>query len=214
MRILSFDVGIRNLSYCLVELDDDGARLEQWDVVDVVEFSGSKAKTKSLGMMRTVDMLIKYLEHKRGDWHDARVDVVCIEQQLARAATLKVVQFALYTFAKVVFPDAKVTLCHAKKKLAVDLRPFGCEEEFKLPAARKRKQPAELTKKQQEGRAKSAAYRRNKLLCVWSAGRVLAHMRLQDADAAAPFEALFEGTKKQDDLADALMQAVAVYQKV
>ena len=33
---------------------------------DVVEFSGSKAKTKSLGMMRTVDMLIKYLEHKRG----------------------------------------------------------------------------------------------------------------------------------------------------
>ena len=37
VKILSFDVGIKNLAYCLVNFDEDDFKIEDWDVIDITE---------------------------------------------------------------------------------------------------------------------------------------------------------------------------------
>lgn len=36
VKVLSFDVGIRNLAYCLLEKNSDGVKILEWDVIDLV----------------------------------------------------------------------------------------------------------------------------------------------------------------------------------
>jgi hypothetical protein len=206
ITVLSFDVGIRNLAYCLCRFQDDGKLCEilEWDVVDVVENAGSRAKTRNLGMQRTVDMILQFLCENSESWAQIGIDRVYVEQQLARAATMKVVQFAIYGFAKIVFPDAAVRLCHAKKKLSVDLTGYGCTQEF-VPPERKRarRSDEDLSKTQLAKRRKQDQYKHNKDRCTWYARMIL--QNLDDAQATSRFEA----SKKKDDLADSMMQAVA-----
>ena len=37
VKILSFDVGIKNLAYCLVNFNEEGFEIEDWDVIDITE---------------------------------------------------------------------------------------------------------------------------------------------------------------------------------
>jgi hypothetical protein len=37
MRIISFDVGIKNLAFCLFEIKDAQSQILKWDVIDVSE---------------------------------------------------------------------------------------------------------------------------------------------------------------------------------
>ena len=37
VKILSFDVGIKNLAYCLVEFEDNKSTILDWGVIDIME---------------------------------------------------------------------------------------------------------------------------------------------------------------------------------
>ena len=227
--VLSFDVGIRNLAYCLARFGADG-RLEKllsWDVVDVVAMAGSKAKTKGLGMQKTVDFMIAALKQiEEQQWRPHKVDSVVIEQQLSKATLLKVLQFTIYTFAKVVFPEAKVSLCHAKHKLQADMKPYGCTSTWRPKERTTRSRILKPTKKQLKSRETQKRYRENKERCTWMASQVLEFLKqkplqVEDKDVEGDQEVdcgvgdgkenvldNFDVSKKKDDLADCLIQAI------
>lgn len=207
--VLSFDVGVRNLAYALCEFSEHSlVRIIDWDVVDVIAAAGSKAKTKSIGIAKAVDFLLRHLVTKLPEWQEHNIDKVVVEQQLARASLLKTLQFTLYTFGKLMFPSASVSICHAKHKLKVDVSKYCNDGECFVPTQSRRSTTAAATKKQAASREKARQYRENKQRCTWMAERVIRTIA-DDAQSERSLQA-FADTKKKDDLADCLIQALVV----
>ena len=229
MRFLSFDVGFRNLAYCACSLKEastqDGeptpsVSIFDWEVVDVVAWSGSKAKTKNIGMERLCRILVKFLREHHDQWEsalfaesadDADECTVIIEQQLARAQTMKMLQYTIFVYFQTAFPDVTVKFCHAKHKLQTDVAKFGVDEsQFVMPEPKKRKTsaepPSEKIKKQRE---KARSYKLNKDKGKWIAEQLLSKMTHDGPE----WQSHFRKNKKKDDLADCLLQAVACYEK-
>ena len=104
MRVLSIDIGIRNLGICMCSRHENtdakevGIEIESWEAVDIVTEAGSKSKTRNLGMQRIVDLAVVFLKSRQQQWDEFAPNIIVIEQQLSRAATMKVLQFAVYVF--------------------------------------------------------------------------------------------------------------------
>ena len=48
MKILSFDVGLKNLAYCLFDIDLDHKYLiEQWNIIDLCNEESHKCQSKT-----------------------------------------------------------------------------------------------------------------------------------------------------------------------
>lgn len=204
--VLSFDVGIRNLAYALCEFQDH--RLVQvidWDVVDVIAAAGSRAKTKSIGIAKAVDFLLRHLVIKTPAWKQHAVDEVVVEQQLARASMMKTLQFTLYTYGRLTFPEAKVRICHAKHKLKADVSCYCKDGQVFVPSKPRRAHSEPATKKQAASREKARQYRQNKQKCTWMAAQIVDYLTTcQESEGLQAFA----DSKKKDDLADCLIQAV------
>tara|TARA_B100000674_G_C37920502_1_gene953035 strand:+ start:1325 stop:1996 length:672 start_codon:yes stop_codon:yes gene_type:complete len=92
MRLLSWDIGVHNLSYCLLEKDDSesGFKIIDWDIIDV------SAKTK-----KTTDILynIPIELDKRKDKNFFTADYVLIENQPSlKNPKMKSVQMGVYCY--------------------------------------------------------------------------------------------------------------------
>jgi len=84
MQVLSFDVGIRNLAFAVVEVNDadDVQCVRHWEVVDIVQDNGSRAKNaRTIPLAKIVGYICGSLD-KRGHIFE-RVQSVAIEQQPA-----------------------------------------------------------------------------------------------------------------------------------
>ena len=64
VKIISFDVGIKNLAYCLVEFNDNGHTIIDWDVIDIVDRLLSKNTTCSVPNKGSLcgNIAINYIE--------------------------------------------------------------------------------------------------------------------------------------------------------
>lgn len=207
--VLSFDVGIRNLAYALCEFDDHHhlVSILDWEVVDLVTAAGSRAKTKSIGIQKAVDFLLRFLVIKLPEWSKSTIDQVVIEQQLARASMLKTLQYTLYTFGRLSFPDARTRMCHAKHKLKADVSFYlGDEHRVFVPTTSTRATKPAATKKLAASRAKAKQYRENKQRCTWMATHIVKFLEARPGCTACV--ACFGASSKKDDLADCLVQAL------
>ena len=85
-RILSIDVGIRHLSFCLVDFhnNQDSHRIEKWELISL---SG-----KNIGDY-TRDIVEKMRQYEFG-----LIDFVLIEQQVSRNTQMKVLSHVLQTY--------------------------------------------------------------------------------------------------------------------
>lgn len=96
MKILSFDVGIKNLSYAILDTCADHTTLVQWNNVCVSEENCNKIKLENI----TEQLLDKLFEHF-GD-ADASFDVVLIENQpMLKNGMMKTISVIIYTFFNV-----------------------------------------------------------------------------------------------------------------
>ena len=65
MKIISFDVGIKNMAYCVFELDNKNCKILDWNVVNLmndseVKLDVPKCKVLSKKTKKSCDHLAKY----------------------------------------------------------------------------------------------------------------------------------------------------------
>lgn len=218
IRILSFDVGIRHLAYCVLRANKPrkgaiavedalrGAAIERWEMIDLQKVTSVDACCKKL-----VEEL-----HARFKLQDP-FDVVLIERQPKNRSIMMVaIQMFLCTYFNVARVAAAATeddssnkkqhaivkFMHAKHKLACCRN--TARADVALYDATTIKMNEKGMSKLEKQRAKAARYRDNKKRAIESCLIYLNNV-LQDSANST-----FLGTyKKKDDLADSFLQAVA-----
>lgn len=114
--VLSFDVGIYNLAYCLMHVDGTSKiTIQDWDVLNI---GGSKEKKLDISALG--DNLVSILHDK---FFDIDIDYVLIENQpVQKNPTMKSIQMIIFTFFKMKsfqVSHVDVRLVSASNKLKV-----------------------------------------------------------------------------------------------
>lgn len=198
--ILSFDVGIRHLAYCVLRVPSAsssstpastlvrGAVIERWDMIDLETVSSVEACCKRL----TDELHARFgFEH---------FDVVLVERQPKHRSIMMVaIQMFLCCYFNVSRAvnsrSSRVRFMHASCKLACH-----CEQQ-----QQKEPEPSGRTRGQQQ----AARYKENKRRAVATCMHYLTEVLEDFANAA-----LLEQYPKKDDLCDAFLQAVAFVEDV
>ena len=123
MKILSWDVGIYNLSYCILEKEEENVKIIDWDIVNLVDNEEMK-KNRSL--------LFENIPRKLHEVPQLlNVDIVIIENQPSlKNPQMKSIQMILYSYflilGKIVGNGSeskgyidKIEFCSAGNKLKI-----------------------------------------------------------------------------------------------
>jgi hypothetical protein len=197
--ILSFDIGIKNLSYCLVksELNNDNINkieIIDWDIINILK---DNEKVKSIN----IDELSKRLYIKLSEvFKDKEFDIVLLENQpVLKNPVMKSVQMLIYGFflyqkTNLIKNIKLIKLINASNKLKIGLL---LNNEFK-----------ELKKiidnKDYNTKLK---YSINKKKAVDYTLLYLDYLKLNN------YKDFFNLHKKKDDLADSFLQSIYYIEK-
>lgn len=226
MKLLSFDVGINNLAYCVFQ---EGVVVD-WGVDDLVLLKTGDASLDDACMYSGVKKMSKpelaaWLQEKNLDAGGSRTDLVTRINQHLKTSKIKKVEstnldmlaIKLHTFLKnkASFADADVIAIENQpcmknptmKSLQIMLYSFfafrGLDE-----GIRPRIMLVSATNKTKLFATKSSAkttYREKKALSVTYASNYVI--------GESKWKEFFEGHKKKDDLADSLIQGLYVLQQ-
>lgn len=196
-RLLSFDVGIRHLAYCLLEHEgwsSGTARVLQWDVIDL----GPVGSVEACGarLMRELDRMFS----------GTHVETVLVERQpKSRSIIMVAVQMFLcgyFSLAQVHGRVGGVRFISAQRKLAMLHAPAAepaAEVEEKKPVSRNSNRKSKQA--QQEARVR---YADNKRYAIATARHYLEHVLADFGNLV-----LLDQYPKKDDLCDSLLQGLA-----
>lgn len=189
--LLSFDVGVRNLAVCKVEVvqnqgEDTRYTIHHWAVMDVLE-SVPDASVKTLGIpMMAQHLMDTLLKHEAALLHTPpAVTAILIEQQPGGKfvnVSMKALSHVLQAFMYLKRPSVPIHFVSARKKL----------------------QTADAHEK---GTAQKKRYSSNKQFAKDTALTVMQEQVTNSEEALA----LFNSRSKKDDLADSLLQALAFH---
>lgn len=163
MKVLSIDVGIRNLGYCYV--NSESKEILEWKLITV---SGTEADP-----CRAARSALE-----RDGLPGSAPDVILVERQPGRNKKMMKMEAYIHMYYMVRYPDSKIELYSAVHKL----RDTGEEN---------------------HGRGKTK-YNARKKASVELSGQFL-----KDHPQQPHIASVFEKSKKKDDLADALLQALS-----
>ena len=186
VKILSFDVGIINLAYCI--FDSSNSKILQWGIIDL-KVPGFSAKIPSgrnggiakaandihVTLIRELDKLPCMLE----------VDYVVIEKQPSFNPKMRIIGGCLqsYFYIRGVVDNPTIT----------SIEFFSPKHKLKCYTG------PELVL---ESKVKSKYSQTKKM------GVLIAKAKLDEFDESMDFKELFEKSKKKDDLADCYLQAI------
>ena len=209
MLLIGWDVGIKNLSYCVVEYNDNNYVIRDWNIIDLrydneetkeISDSKSKAKTKEITKTKTKakekkcskislkDLsrnLYKKLEENNSF---SNFDYVIIENQpVLKNPTMKSIQMILYSyfsFKSLGIENFKdLLLMNASNKLKVYKGDIDSEELEKINKLKSK-------------------YSRNKKLSILHSQLIL------ETHSTETWLEFFNSNKKKDDLADAFLMCM------
>lgn len=223
MKILSWDVGIYNLSYCILEEKEDSIKIIEWDIINLVDNDDMK-KNRSLIFENIPRKL-----HENPKLLD--VDIVVIENQPSlKNPQMKSIQMILYSYflilGKIIgngenanYID-KIVFCSASNKLKVYDGPAIILEE---KISKRKKKVIETSESVNESaniseiiieenipiiknKKKSLNYADKKRLAIEHAKYFITKYDEKYFD-------FFNSHKKKDDLADSFLQGLYFLKK-
>lgn len=129
MKILSFDVGIRNLSFCYLDAVHEKTQILEWKTLSITEENCKKAKIEDL----TLYMLDTLMNNFDSDFE---ADVVLIENQPmllnGLMKTLSVVIYTYFNMLKVQYGNVReVRFISATNKLKCSILKDGDKKTYK-----------------------------------------------------------------------------------
>lgn len=197
--ILSFDIGIKNLSYCLVksELNNDNINkieIIDWDIINILK---DNEKVKSIN----IDELSKRLYIKLSEvFKDKEFDIVLLENQpVLKNPVMKSVQMLIYGFflyqkTNLIKNIKLIKLINASNKLKIGLL---LNNEFK-------ELKKNIDNKDYNTKIK---YSINKKKAIDYTLLYLNYLKLNN------YKEFFNLHKKKDDLADSFLQSIYYIEK-
>jgi hypothetical protein len=218
LRILSFDVGTRNLAYCLIRYDNPPSKLkkdmpnktiwqnlhlEAWECLDIFEETGCEAKnSKKVSIDRCLSMLNQVL-HARQHLLEKPIDYILVEKQVRKAPRNLMVSVGLlcyfqhyWLFAPRKTLAPKITYVSSAGKLKINTLEDVFAFDAKHPPIFHHRNDTSLTASQNKTRRKNKAIE----LCRLLVGR-MPHWKVWVPKVQ-------KGGPKKDDLADCLLQVI------
>jgi hypothetical protein len=188
MRVLSIDTGIRNLAYTVLEFTSDTnqyPKVVDWNVMDVTDQMNVKNIWKLSFEHLTEQLLLRLME----TFADLEFDYVLIEAQPKKNQKMKAVStilFSYFNMQKLMYGSIKhVRMVSARGKLRVTNH--LCNE------------PTTLQSKHRKPKTTYPQRKHESVQLV---------QKYMPALCSDHFNQLFYATKKKDDLADCLLQAI------
>ena len=200
VSILSFDVGLRNLAFCLLknsniepqEKDSKFGHIDAWDVIDL----GKASKVTSVE--ECAKRLSAELAARFGNL-DKPLDYVIIERQpQTRSVMMVAIQMFLCMYFSAPERAVHVRFSNASRKLCMELVDFP---RFLLINEDKKSED----KKSEDKKSKATA----KKYCLNKSYAIDATKKYLEVMEDFANLSLLEEYKKKDDLCDAFLQAIA-----
>lgn len=213
MKILSWDIGILNLSYCILEKNEENQiKIIGWDIVNLVDNEEMK-KNRTL--------IFENIPRKLHEIPELlNVDIVVIENQpCLKNPQMKSIQMILYSYflilGKVIGNNTenstyidKIDFCSASNKLKIYKGPEIILQEKVRKNKKINEESKEIESKEESKPKKSTMkYSDKKKLAIEHCKYFLQNQDIDYLD-------FFNNHKKKDDLADSYLQGLYYYSKI
>lgn len=105
--ILSFDIGIKNMAYTLLNKEDE--KIIEWSIIAL---SGKNIHEISSEIFEKFDEMFQKFKSNI-------TDIVIENQPCFKAPTMKSIQICVYSYFKILYRDAVLHFCSASNKLSL-----------------------------------------------------------------------------------------------
>jgi len=204
MKILSFDVGIVNLAYCILETENVPKLLQErndvivsgvypkllhWEIIELSKKGSSfTAHIASSGIAELYLTLINELDKRT---HLLEVDIVLIEKQPSFNPKMRIIAGCLQTYF------------YIRGVIDKPINPIKSVEFFSPKHKLKCYTGPELDISSKNGKVVKGKYAQTKKM-----GVLIARSKLEEYTESSEMIKLFENSKKKDDLSDCYLQAL------
>ena len=218
MKILSWDIGILNLSYCILEKNEENQiKIIGWDIVNLVDNEEMK-KNRTL--------IFENIPRKLHEIPELlNVDIVVIENQpCLKNPQMKSIQMIMYSYflilGKVIGNNTenstyidKIDFCSASNKLKIYKGPEIILQEKVRKNKKINEESKEIENKEVESKEESKP-KKNTMKYSDKKKLAIEHCKyfLQNQDV--DYLDFFNNHKKKDDLADSYLQGLYYYSKI
>ena len=189
MKVLSFDVGIVNLAYCIIEKNgDEEPKILHWEIIELSKKGNTfSAHIATSGIAELYLTLINQLDQRP---HLCDIDIVLIEKQPSFNPKMRIIAGCLQTY----FYIRGVVDKPADKIRSVEF--FSPKHKLKCYDG------PELDISSKNGKIVKGKYAQTKKM-----GVAIAKTKLEDYNESE-WVKVFENSKKKDDLSDCYLQAL------
>jgi hypothetical protein len=187
MKIVSFDVGIVNLAYCIIETVPE-PKILHWEIIELAKRGNTfSAHIASSGISELYLTLINQLDKRP---HLLETDVVLIEKQPSFNPKMRIIAGCLQTYFYI-----RGVVDKAENKIGL-IEFFSPKNKLKCYTG------PELDISSKNGKVVKGKYAQTKKM-----GVMIAKFKLEEY-TETDFIPFFESSKKKDDLSDCYLQAL------